>query len=98
MLVITSRRSPFSSYLSEIVNAEGLDAFTTLDLSLVTSTNLTGFDQVILGDVPLTVGQVTMLTNWVTAGGSLVAMHPDKKLAPLLGLDRPRRDAHPTPI
>ncbi len=27
-----------------------------------------------------------MFTNWVTAGGNLIAMRPDKKLASLLGL------------
>ena len=31
-----------------------------------------------------------MFTNWVTAGGNLIAMRPDKKLAGLLGLDRRR--------
>ena len=29
---------------------------------------------------------MTTLTNWVTGGGNLIAMRPDKKLAPLLGL------------
>ncbi|WP_053226918.1 LamG-like jellyroll fold domain-containing protein [Solirubrobacter soli] len=86
VLVLTAAAQPFSSYVPEILKAEGLDAFTSMDLSLATSTVLSGFDQVILGDVPLTVGQVTMLTNWVNAGGSLIALHPDKKLAPLLGL------------
>ena len=27
-----------------------------------------------------------MLTDWVTGGGNLIAMHPDKQLAGLLGL------------
>ena len=34
----------------------------------------------------LSPAQVTMFTNWVTAGGNLIAMRPDKKLASLLGL------------
>ena len=42
----------------------------------------------ILGEMPLTAAQVTMLTDWVNGGGNLIAMRPDKKLAPLLGLDR----------
>ena len=29
----------------------------------------------------LTAAQVTMLTDWVNAGGNLIAMRPDKKLA-----------------
>ena len=39
-----------------------------------------------LGETPLTTAQVTTLTDWVTGGGNLVAMRPDKKLAGLLGL------------
>ena len=34
----------------------------------------------------LTSTQVTLFTNWVTNGGNLIAMRPDKKLAGLLGL------------
>ena len=36
--------------------------------------------------MPLTASQVTMFSNWVTAGGNLIAMRPDKQLAGLLGL------------
>ena len=39
-----------------------------------------------LGDAVLTAAQVTMLSDWVTAGGNLIALRPDKKLASLLGL------------
>ena len=53
---------------------------------------LNNFHVVILGETSLNTGQVTMLTNWVNAGGNLIAMRPDKKLASLLGLDgRPAR-------
>ena len=38
------------------------------------------------GGVPLTSTQVTTFTTWVNAGGNLIAMRPDKKLAGLLGL------------
>ena len=34
----------------------------------------------------LNAAQVTALSNWVTAGGNLIAMRPDKQLAGLLGL------------
>ena len=53
---------------------------------LVTATTLADYDVVILGEMPLTPTQVTMFTNWVTAGGNLIAMRPDKQLAALLGL------------
>ena len=40
----------------------------------------------VLGEMSLSVAQVSMLTNWVNAGGNLIAMRPDKQLAGLLGL------------
>jgi len=86
ILVLTSGSNPFSSYMTEILRNEGLDSFTTLDVSLLSSSALSGFDVVILGNVALTSSQVSMLTTWVNAGGNLVAMRPDKQLAGLLGL------------
>ena len=50
----------------------------------------------ILGEMPLTAAQVTMLTDWVHAGGNLIAMRPDTQLAGLLGLTRRRRHARRT--
>ena len=52
----------------------------------VSPATLAGHDVVILGEMPLTASQVTMFSNWVTAGGNLIAMRPDKQLAGLLGL------------
>ena len=86
ILVITSAANPFSGYYAEILRTEGLNAFTTIDISQVTDAKLAAHDVVILGEVALTTAQVTMFTNWVNNGGNLIAMRPDKKLAPLLGL------------
>jgi len=86
ILVITSASNPFSRYYTEILRTEGLNAFSTLDISSVSAPTLTGFDVVILGEFPLTLAQVDMITAWVNAGGNLIAMRPDKKLAGLLGL------------
>jgi hypothetical protein len=86
ILVVTSTSSPFSRYLAEILTAEGLNAFSVQDISSVTNSVLAGYDVVVLGEMALTTTQVTMLTNWVTAGGNLIAMRPDKNLAGLLGL------------
>ena len=52
----------------------------------MSASTLTGYDVVILGNISLTAAQVTMFTNWVSLGGNLIAMRPDKQLAPLLGL------------
>ncbi len=78
--------NPFSTYYLEILRTEGLNAFAAADLSTVTSTTLSAYDVVILGETPLTAAQVTMFTNWVNGGGNLIAMRPDKQLAGLLGL------------
>ena len=86
LLVVGSSANPFGMYLTEILRDEGLDAFTTLDASLLSSSVLSNFDVVLLGDTALSAGQVTTLTNWVNGGGKLIAMHPDKQLAGLLGL------------
>jgi hypothetical protein len=86
LLVLSSSTNPFGSYLGEILRNEGLDAFMTLDTSLMSAGILSNFDVVLLGDASLTSAQVTTLTNWVNGGGKLIAMSPDKKLASLLGI------------
>ena len=86
VLVLTSSSNRFGLYLAEILRNEGLNAFTTLDVSQMSSAVLNNFPVVVLGETSLSNGQVTTLTNWVNAGGNLIAMRPDKKLATLLGL------------
>ncbi len=86
ILVISSTSNPFSRYYGEILSAEGLNEYLVADISNVTSTTLAAYDVAILGDMPLTSAQVSMLTTWVNGGGRLIAMHPDKQLAGLLGL------------
>ena len=86
ILVITTAANPFSTYYAEILRGEGANAFATLDLSQVSASTLAGYDVAILGETALSAAQVTMFTNWVTGGGNLIAMRPDKQLAGLLGL------------
>ena len=86
ILVVTTPANPFSNYYSEILRAEGLNEFATSDIASVSPATLAGHDVVILGEMPLTASQVTMFSNWVTSGGNLIAMRPDKQLAGLLGL------------
>ncbi len=70
-----------------------MNEFTANDISVVTPAALTAYDVAILGEMALTDGQVTMLSDWVNAGGHLIAMRPDKKLAGLLGLTDASIDA-----
>jgi fibronectin type 3 domain-containing protein len=86
ILVISSGSNPFSAYYAEILRAEGFNEFSLNDITTVSPAVLATYDVAVLGDISLTSAQVTMLSDWVNAGGHLIAMHPDKKLAGLLGL------------
>ncbi|WP_317164797.1 DUF4082 domain-containing protein [Hymenobacter ginkgonis] len=88
ILVISAAANPFSRFPVEILRAEGFNEFAAKDISEVRANTslLASYDIVVLGQVPLLAADVTMLTNWVTAGGMLVAFRPDAQLAPLLGL------------
>ena len=86
ILVISSSTNPFSRYYGEILLAEGLNLYSVKDISTVTAGTLSSYDVAILGDMQLTSAQAILISNWVNAGGNLIAMHPDVQLASLLGL------------
>jgi hypothetical protein len=86
VLVITAATNPFTTYYAEILRTEGLNLFHTADITTVTASTLAAHDVVVLGQMPLTAAQVTMLGAWVNGGGRLIALRPDKQLAGLLGL------------
>jgi hypothetical protein len=85
ILLVTSSADPFGSYDSEILRNEGFNDFAVVDVSDMAA-KLAGHDTVILAQTALSDAQVATLTTWVQGGGTLIAMRPDKKLAPLLGL------------
>ena len=90
ILIVTNiAANPFTGYLQEILLTEGLNAFATADIGTVTAAVLASYDVVVLGEMTLSVLQVTMFTDWVTAGGELIAMRPDSQFAGLLGLNAP---------
>ncbi|WP_202915870.1 DUF4082 domain-containing protein [Pontibacter pamirensis] len=86
ILVIHAASNPFSLYSAEILLAEGLNQYATSDISAVSAEMLSSYDVVIVGNIPLTDAHVSMLSSWTNAGGTLIALKPDVKLAPLLGL------------
>jgi hypothetical protein len=86
ILVISSTSNPFSRYSVEILRAEGLNEFAAMDISAVTATTLNSYDVVVLGEISVTAAQVTLLTDWVNAGGTLIAFKPSSLLYPLLGI------------
>lgn len=86
ILVVTSAANKYSTYYAEILRAEGLNYFDVKDISAVNATMLGTYDAVVLAEMSLTQPQTDMFSTWVTAGGNIIAMRPDKKLASLLGL------------
>jgi hypothetical protein len=86
ILVITSSGNTYGKYYAEILRAEGLNEFSMQDINNVTSSMLANYKAVIVPEMSLTQAQVDMLSSWTTAGGQLVAMRPDAKLAGLLGI------------
>lgn len=87
VLIVHSGALPFSKYYSEILRAEGIGSFESVDLSHITAELLGRFNLVLLGEIPLSEAQAAMFSRWVYTGGDLIAMRPDKKLAGLLGLE-----------
>jgi len=85
IVVVTSSSSTFGKYYAEILRTEGLNAFDVADVSNLNAA-LANHDVVVLAKMGLSGAQVTALTNWVSAGGRLIAMAPDAQLAGLLGL------------
>jgi WD40 repeat protein len=86
ILVITTTSDSFGKYYAEILRTEGFNEFAMADISTVNATTLAAYDVVILARMTLTTSQVTMFTDWVTAGGNLIAMRPSAQLAGLLGV------------
>jgi hypothetical protein len=86
LVVNSSAPNPFGRYLGEILQAEGINTFSTVELSSLTATTLNAARLVVLAQTPLTGPQAALLTNYVTGGGRLVAMAPDTQLEPVLGV------------
>ena len=84
--VFSAAGNKFGAYAVEILKAEGLNAVDNVDVATLSAGTLTGRDVVVLGESNITAAQVTALTNWVNAGGNLIALRPDKDLTGLLGL------------
>jgi hypothetical protein len=86
ILVISKSTNPFTRYAGEILLAEGLNQYAIQEIGTLDATSLANYDVAILGETALTTAQVTLLTDWVNAGGRLIAMRPDAQLASLLGI------------
>jgi hypothetical protein len=81
--------NPFGAYLGEILLAEGINSFHLVKLSNLEFGRLSRYDIVILSDGFINQDQADRLSKYVFDGGNLIAMHPDAKLLPILGLREP---------
>ena len=88
ILIIAEAGNPFGRYYAEILRNEGFNEFAITDISAVTLPVLNNYDVVLLTQLAraLTPDEIALFTGWITSGGNLVAMRPDKQLAGLLGL------------
>jgi hypothetical protein len=87
LLVINHRiRDSFGFYLGAILRAEGLNAFRTARLDALDPATLDPFATVILSAGPLEANDIELLEDYVRRGGNLIAMRPDPRLGPLLGV------------
>lgn len=85
-LLLVKGTSPYGAYLPEMIRGEGINMFTVRTTSSFTASSLAPYETVVLGEAMLSPDQVTALSDWVVAGGNLIAMRPSASLADLLGL------------
>jgi hypothetical protein len=88
ILIITNRggENPFGDYLGEILRAEGLNAFSITRLDEIDRATLAQADTVLLAEGPVPEPQAHLLRDYVAAGGGLIGMRPDPRLAALFGI------------
>ncbi|HYC28473.1 MAG TPA: Ig-like domain-containing protein, partial [Chitinophagaceae bacterium] len=88
ILVLHDPANPFSMYSAEILRAEGLNEFAIMNIATATATPalLNSYDVIILGQMNINASQATMLSDWTTAGGTLIAFRPSATLSTLLGI------------
>jgi hypothetical protein len=89
LLVVNQESSnPFGIYFTEILRAEGLNCFHTIELSSLQAGALEKYQIVILAETSLESSQAEMLEAYVLQGGNLVSMKPADRLEAILGLER----------
>jgi hypothetical protein len=90
VLVVVNDSAPnqFGAYLPEILRAEGINSFAVVQLSALDAPTLAAATLVVLAETPLTAPQATLFSDYVGAGGRLVAMRPDPLLDGTLGIAR----------
>ncbi len=78
--------NPLGGYLGELLRAEGLNAYATVQLSALTAGELAAHRVAVLAETTLTSGQAALLSDYVNGGGRLIALRPDSQIKALFGL------------
>ena len=94
VLVVKNSSAPesqFTPFAAEVLRAEGLNEFTTMNLSAVTASVLANFDVVVLGPHAADAAQISMFSTWVNGGGNLIAIPAGGRTG---GPARPHRAGH----
>ena len=86
ILIDPEAAGSFGAYLGEALRAEGINAFQFESVTSVEADTLSHFSLVLLPPMTLTAGQASALSDYVLAGGALIAMRPDASIAPLFGV------------
>ena len=89
VLVLTDPTNAYSDdYCYALFKTEGVPECAATDTgNLDSSFSLSSYRTIVLADgAPLTSGQVTLISNWVNAGGTFIAMRPNDNLDSLLGI------------
>ncbi len=87
-ILVLATNVNFGTYTGEILKAEGFNEFTidSLTDTKVTLSYLNRFDVVILSEMNVTQPYITLLSDYVKAGGNLIAFRPDKQLSEIFGI------------
>ena len=88
-VLILATNAGFGTYTAEILKAEGFNEFQidSITDAVINLSYLQNFDLVILGKTTVTEPQKTMLSEYVEAGGNLIAFVPDKQLDGVFGIN-----------
>lgn len=86
VLVIAGPDSPFSAYYAEVLRAEGFGVPDVAKPEEISSERLATADIVLLASQKVSSDAVSVLDQWVRAGGGLISMRPPAALSGLTGL------------
>jgi hypothetical protein len=87
-ILVLATNANFGTYAGEILKAEGFNEFIVDSLTGTNVNNnyLKHFDLVILSETAVTQSQKEIFSDYVKAGGNLIAFRPDKLLSEIFGI------------